>query len=141
MTEPQIFIADWQRDNAALTHIRRRVFIDEQFVPEALEWDEHDAKASHFLAIFDNSAVATARLKTDGQIGRMAVLKQYRSTGIGSQLLSFVLVTARQKGFKAVYLYAQIQVIDFYRKFGFVEQGEDFDDAGIMHREMRLSLM
>ena len=62
MTEPQIFIADWQRDNAALTHIRRRVFIDEQFVPEALEWDEHDAKASHFLAIFDNSAVATAEL-------------------------------------------------------------------------------
>jgi predicted GNAT family N-acyltransferase len=132
----QIKIAAWPEDIAILQPIRRSVFIEEQHVPEELEWDEHDSTASHFIVSVDNMAVATARLKIDGQIGRMAVLPAYRNKTIGQQLLRFVLETAISQGFDAVFLHAQVQVIDFYKKQGFIEKGDIFMDANIPHREM-----
>ncbi|MEE9493946.1 MAG: GNAT family N-acetyltransferase [Gammaproteobacteria bacterium] len=137
MTEPQIIIADWQTDNAILKQLRRIVFIEEQSVPEELEWDEQDATAIHFLAKIENTAVATARLTSTGQIGRMAVLEKYRRQGIGSALLRKVLETAARKNIEHMFLHAQVQVVDFYKKSGFVERGELFMDAGILHREMQ----
>ncbi len=132
----QIKIADWPGDIATLQHIRRTVFIEEQSVPEELEWDEHDKTATHFLALVDNTAVATARLKIDGQIGRMAVLADYRNKTIGQKLLRFVLETAFNLEFEFVFLHAQVQVIDFYKQQGFAEKGDIFMDANIPHREM-----
>ena len=132
----QIKIADWPGDLATLQHIRQTVFIEEQSVPEELEWDEHDKTATHFLALVDNTAVATARLKVDGQIGRMAVLPAYRNKTIGQRLLSFVLETAVSQDIDFVFLHAQVQVLDFYKKQGFIEKGEIFMDANIPHREM-----
>ena len=35
-------------------------------------------------------------------------------------------------------LSAQTHAIDFYARFGFVAEGEDYDDAGIPHRTMRM---
>jgi predicted GNAT family N-acyltransferase len=132
----QIKIAVWQEDKTALEHIRRIVFIEEQAVPEELEWDELDQTATHFIAYVDDVPVATARLTADGQIGRMAVLKAHRNKTIGQQLLSFILDTAVEQHFSSVFLHAQVHVIDFYKKLGFTEKGEIFMDANIPHREM-----
>ena len=85
----EIYIANWDSDKDSLSKIRRRVFIEEQNVPEDMEWDEHDNASTHFLATHKDRVVACARLKTDGQIGRMAVLAEYRNKGIGSKLLQF----------------------------------------------------
>ncbi len=83
--------ADWHdpADHARLSGIRRAVFIIEQQVPEALEWDDDDATATHLLAIAPASgeAVGTARILPDGRIGRMAVLRPWRGRGIGRMLL------------------------------------------------------
>ena len=135
-----IRIADWQADKEKLSTIRRRVFIDEQNVPEELEWDEDDATATHFLVTHDAIVIATARLKPDGQIGRMAVLAEYRNHGIGSQLLRFVLQTAANQNHKSIYLHAQTTAIHFYEKQGFETQGELFYEAGIPHRTMQLTI-
>ncbi|MEE9342989.1 MAG: GNAT family N-acetyltransferase [Gammaproteobacteria bacterium] len=132
----RIKTASWGKDKNKLQDIRHTVFVREQSVPERLEWDEYDETATHFLAFIDNLAIATARLKSDGQIGRMAVLSAYRNQNIGYQLLGFVLETAHKQGLKSVFLHAQVQVIDFYKKRGFVERGEVFMDANIPHREM-----
>ena len=43
MTAFTILETDWAHDAGRLSAIRRTVFIDEQGVPEDLEWDEHDA--------------------------------------------------------------------------------------------------
>ena len=137
----KIAIASWPDDEAILKQIRRTVFIEEQSVPEALEWDEHDQTATHFLVRVDNAAVATARLKTDGQIGRMAVLPAYRNQTIGQQLLSFVLATAVKQGISHVFLHAKVTAISFYKKQGFIEQGDIFMDANIPHREMFLRIL
>jgi len=135
-----IVVADWTKDKEKLSKIRRIVFIDEQNVPEELEWDDDDADSIHFLVSIEQHVVATARLKKDGQIGRMAVLKEYRNQGIGSTLLAFVLQTAAQNRHKKVYLHAQTSAIHFYEKQGFKAYGEIFYEANIPHRGMLLNI-
>jgi len=132
----QIIIANWHQDKENLHGIRKKVFIEEQHVPEALEWDEHDDSATHFMVTLNNKAIATARLKHDGQIGRMAVLREFRHKNIGSQLLNFILLTANNKKINSIFLHAQVQVIDFYKKHNFTEEGEIFLDANILHQKM-----
>ena len=129
-------IADWESEASNLQAIRTVVFIEEQNVPAELEWDGLDAECTHFIVRTNSKAIATARLKPDGQIGRMAVLKPYRRLGVGTKLLTTVLTHAEKTGLNRVYLHAQVQVVDFYRAFGFITEGEEFMDAGIPHRAM-----
>ena len=131
-----IRVADWSTDKDRLKHIRHLVFIEEQKVPVELEWDEFDVTATHFLVSFLDKDVACARLKSDGQIGRMAVLTEHRNQGIGQKLLQFVLHNAAEKKLKDVYLHAQVSAIPFYEKHGFTAAGEVFYEANIPHREM-----
>jgi len=132
----RIIIADWQKDKTSLKNIRRIVFIEEQGVPEDMEWDEYDTSSTHYLVTHNNKTIATARLKPDGQIGRMAVLAEYRNRGIGSKLLEFVLKNAAETNIKKVYLHAQVEAISFYDKHGFTSQSDIFYEANIPHREM-----
>ena len=136
----EINIVDWHDKQDALQAIRKSVFIDEQHVPKELEWDGRDTECTQFLASHNSIPVATARLTPDGQIGRMAVLKEYRGRSFGSQLLIAVLEQAKHAGYKQVFLHAQVNVIEFYLKHGFIAEGDVFIDAGIEHRSMRLSL-
>ncbi len=131
--------ADWDDDRLALTHVRRVVFMQEQGVPEALEWDADDAVSRHFLAEdTDGHPIGTARLLPDGHIGRMAVLPFWRRRGVGTALLRHVLVAAHDAGFPAIELSAQTHALGFYERFDFVAFGDEFMDAGIPHRTMRL---
>ena len=131
-----IRIAAWPEQKEQLSAVRRQVFIVEQQVPEELEWDEHDETSTHFIASIDGKTIGTARLTTDGQIGRMAVLKPYRNHGIGSQLLQLVLSTAQHKRYPKVYLHAQVEAIPCYEKHGFTAEGDVFYEANILHRGM-----
>lgn len=132
----KIKVADWKTDKSDLKNIRRLIFIEEQRVPEELEWDEFDDSSIHFLATLDEKVVAVARLKPDGQIGRMAVLAEHRNQGFGSLLLRFVLQQAAKQKLNKVYLHAQTAAIRFYEKQGFTTCSEIFYEADIPHREM-----
>ncbi len=127
----------WKTHRGELGAIRRCVFIEEQKVPEELEWDEFDQSAQHIIVLNnENSAVATGRIKKDGHIGRMAVLKNYRQQGIGSAILLALLEVAEKNNLSCVYLHAQTTAIGFYQKHGFSCQGVEFLDAGIAHKIM-----
>jgi len=140
-TEYSVRVADWSRDEAALSAVRRVVFMEEQGVSAELEWDGLDADARHLLALDGaGNAIGTARLLPDGHIGRMAVLKPWRGHGVGTALLRAALELARAQGWPAVELSAQTHAIAFYARHGFTPYGEEFMDAGIPHRQMRLSL-
>lgn len=141
MPEFGMRIADWTRDRDALAHIRRAVFIDEQGVPEDLEWDADDAGAVHFLAVLDDgTAVGCARLLPDGHVGRMAVLQPWRRHGIGRALLDAVTREARARGHRALRLSAQTHAAGFYARAGFVTEGEGYEEAGIPHVAMHKTL-
>lgn len=126
----------WQDNKVQLSYVRKLVFVEEQQVPEELEWDEYDEIANHVLATINNNPVATGRLLESGQIGRMAVLKPHRKQGVGRSILEKILSIAESKSIKSVYLNSQVDAIEFYKKFGFEEEGGVFDDAGIPHKKM-----
>ena len=137
----QLRSTTWEKDKAALSAIRRTVFIEEQNVPEALEWDEYDKDCLHILVTDkENTPIATGRMKADGHIGRMAVLKAYRKSGIGTAVLKELLAEANKRKQSKLYLHAQTVAIPFYEKLGFTISSELFMDAGIPHKSMQLYL-
>lgn len=136
-----VVAVDWHSAGAALAGIRRRVFIEEQSVPEALEWDGLDENAVHVLASDDaNRPIGCARLLPQGKIGRMAVLPEWRGSGVGRTMLETLVALARTQGLSEVRLSAQTHAIPFYEQAGFRVCSEIYDDAGIPHRDMVLAL-
>jgi predicted GNAT family N-acyltransferase len=133
--------------------VRRRVFIEEQGVPEELEIDEHDGdpavvtSALHVLLRLDGAAIATGRLllqpdaKGHLHIGRVAVAREHRGKGAGRAVMLALHDLARRRGVATLTLAAQIHAIGFYQRLGYVlRAGPVFLDAGIEHRWMDLRL-
>jgi predicted GNAT family N-acyltransferase len=124
--------------------IRRCVFIEEQNVPEEIELDSDDTHAFHALAILDGVAIGCGRMLEHGasevKLGRMAVLPEFRKTGVGAHILRFLIDRARTRGFRKAILHAQLSAEGFYLKEGFNPVGGVFDEAGIAHRKMERDL-
>lgn len=119
--------------------IRTQVFVIEQNVPAELELDGKDPDAVHLLIHYKGHAVATARLRfiNDAcKFERFAVLKEFRKMGLGRKLVHESLKLVPEN--LVVFLHAQIQVVDFYKSFGFTVEGEAFEEAGIIHYNMVL---
>ena len=120
--------------------LRRTVFIEEQNVPEADEVDGRDAGAVHLLARVDGRPVGTARLLVSGdsgKIGRVCVLAEMRGKGIGARLIeAAVREFAANPAIGKVKLSAQINALPFYERLGFTAEGDEYLDAGIVHRDM-----
>jgi predicted GNAT family N-acyltransferase len=137
-TAGRIVVGDWGLLAQDASAIRQEVFVLEQLVPVELELDEMDACCVHAVA-YDNggNAIATGRLLPDAHIGRMAVRKAARGSGVGSALLQRLMQVAEQRGEAGVVLSAQIQAEAFYGRHGFVREGDEYMDAGIAHVMMR----
>jgi predicted GNAT family N-acyltransferase len=127
----------WDDAHSALRLIRQRVFIDEQQVPEELEWDADDKTAIHFLGKEGNRPVACARLTKDTQLGRLAVLKDYRSHGWGGRLLRAVEQYLIEKKKTKLTLNSQANSYSFYFKNGYRPTDEMSWDANIPHIQMQ----
>jgi len=131
---------DWQTCQQPLMAIRREVFIDEQGVPVAEEFGEEDERATHWIAYgADDVAMGTARLLGD-KVGRMAVLQAHRQQGVGSALLRQIIRYASTLGLESIQLDAQVHALPFYETMKFEATGPVFDDVGIPHQPMTLSL-
>ena len=140
----EIVLLPWERVSEHAYLIRKQVFIAEQGVPEELELDELDLSALHALAYQDGQCVGTGRLVNLGngqaQIGRMAVLPNFRGQGIGREILERLLLAATAERASSLILHAQLTAMPFYEKLGFVGQGSLYEEAGIPHRNMMLLL-
>ncbi len=137
----KIEIVKWIDGYVPLTVIREKVFIEEQKVTPQLEWDGIDEKAIHFLVYKDEKAIGCARalvIENHMQLGRMAVLKECRGEGIGSNLIEKAITTAKLNQLSLIDISAQCHAIDFYKKFGFKVTSDIYLDAEIPHRDMRL---
>lgn len=128
----------WQTSAPKLIAVREAVFIVEQKVPVELEWDGLDEAAQHLLAFnVAGEAIGCARLLGDGSVGRMAVLKPWRGSGVGAALLKGAIAYYQQRALPVITLSAQVHAIAFYEKFGFKVCSEVYIDAGILHRDMQ----
>jgi predicted GNAT family N-acyltransferase len=136
-----IRLARWSEVRDVARAIRYTVFVEEQGVPVELEWDEWDEPSWHALAVADDgTALATGRLLPDGHIGRMAVMKTARGTGVGAKVLDALIAKAIELGYAELVLNAQTHAAPFYLRAGFTQVGDAFEEAGIPHVEMRRHL-
>ncbi len=124
--------------------VRQAVFIEEQGYSYEGEFDATDKTCYHLLGSNNGLPVCTARLFAQGEgsyhIGRVAVLRQFRGTGIGHQMMSQLEEKARLLGGFEIILSAQADKTAFYEKAGFCPTGVLSEDEGQPHVEMRKDL-
>jgi predicted GNAT family N-acyltransferase len=71
----------------------------------------------------------------------MAVSKSLRGVSLPRLVVSTLMEKAKQRGDQQLVLHAQCSAEGFYRRLGFKAHGEIFQDAGIDHIEMQISLV
>ena len=120
---------------SAAFKIRQKVYVEEQKVSTEEELDEFENISKHYLAFYNEIPVGTARWRHTSKgikLERFAILEEYRSKKIGSQILKEVLqdVIPLQK---KIYLHAQLTAVNFYKREGFTEEGNPFYECNIAH--------
>ena len=143
---------DWASQREDATRLRHEVFADEQGIARNLMVDAADAAAVHVLAFNRlGQPIGTGRVVQIGanlganlgvspgagvsQIGRVAVNRVLRGSGVGLQIVQALLDAAAQRGDREVMLHAQRSAEGFYRRAGFTARGDYFEEAGIAHLE------
>ena len=145
MMKPVCTIVSDAPDIAICFAIRSEVFITEQFVPENIEFDDNDDKATHFLIRVNGAPIGTGRVRYIGgkaKIERVAIRKSHRGKGFGKALMEFIMAHIRKES-KAgkIVLSAQQQAIPFYTSLKFTIVSDEYMDAGIPHKDMELVLL
>ena len=137
-------------DPAALEQaaaLRNQVFVGEQGVDPALEFDGRDGEAVHVVLEEGGpggKVMGTARIFDTGDaavVGRVAVEKTRRGSGFGVLVMNVAERWAAEQGLPAVELHAQQYVTGFYERIGYVGVGEPYEEAGIPHLTMRKQLL
>ncbi|MDE6851138.1 MAG: GNAT family N-acetyltransferase [Lachnospiraceae bacterium] len=123
--------------------VREAVFINEQGFQN--EFDEIDDSATHLVLLNEeDKPIATCRVFWNTvmnayTLGRLAVIKEYRSKNLGSVMVKEAERYIQQKGGTDIILHAQCRATDFYKKLGFTEFGDIENDEGIPHVWMKKS--
>ena len=126
----------------AVLELRTAVFVEEQGIAREDEWDAADADCLHVVAYNRlGQPVATARLLPTqagvAKLGRMAVHRVLRGTGVGRSLVSALTQAAQARGDHCLRLSAQRSAQGFYQRLGFETVGQPYDDVGIPHIDMQ----
>ena len=129
-------ICDYESYTKDICAIRYKVFVGEQNVPVELEIDGLDDEAKHALAFVDGVPIGTGRILSDGHIGRVAVLKDYRGLGIGKSIMKELIKWAQNMNLEKAWLSSQWHAHSFYLDLDFVCVGEIYKEAGIDHIKM-----
>lgn len=123
---------------------RLEVFTEEQQVTEQ-DLDDKDKDNFHLFAIENGRVVAYCRLLRAGvsyeepSIGRVAVLKSHRRRGIAEEMmLEGIKFIKSEFDVQHITLSGQVYAKGLYKKVGFSEYGEIYDEAGIPHIKMKL---
>ncbi|MDQ2052544.1 GNAT family N-acetyltransferase [Natronolimnohabitans sp. A-GB9] len=144
MNDLEVRVADTERTRDDAFAVRQAVFVVEQGVDPEIEYDDHDETATHFVAYDGDEPVGAARLREAepgvGKVERVAVLESRREHGIGRAVMDAVECEARAQGLESLKLHSQTRAAGFYRSLGYERRGEEFEEAGIPHVEMRTSL-
>lgn len=138
----RVELKSWEEARTVAGPIRYAIFFHEKDAPPGVEIDDLDPQSMHAIAYDEQAgtAVGTGRLLPDGQIGRLAVVKDWRRRGVGAALLAALIEEARRRSHAEVTIMAPLQAAEFYRGQGFVAEGKVFKEGGILEQKMRKSL-
>lgn len=125
--------------------IRKTVFVEEQHVPLADEFDEFDDLANecaHVLLLHEGKPAGTGRIRAVDGIGkleRICILPEYRALGYGKEIVLALEKVAQQQQLPAVKLHGQTHAENFYQKLGYEAASDVFMEDGIPHLLMKKS--
>lgn len=128
-----------QEDLNLAFHIREEVFVKEQGVPLADEFDEFDtldAPCKHILVFYNDQPVGTGRLRVVegfGKLERICILENYRKFGLGKMIVNALEEVAKDQGVAKVKLHGQTHAEGFYQKLGYETASDVFMEDGIPH--------
>lgn len=125
-----------------IVRARFDVFVGEQQILEP-EYDDTDYKSTHLFFQEEGKVIAYARVfpgEHPGvwQLGRMLTVR--RKEGWGAAIINGAKAYVKEQGGRQILLHAQVQASGFYAKQGFQTCSDVFEEAGIPHVMMRLSL-
>ena len=139
---------DWATLHEPAAAVRTAVFIEEQGIAREDEWDAADHTAVH--AVVTNllgMPVATGRLLREGalgsgtaRIGRMAVDRALRGSGVGRLVVQALEQAAFERGDRRIVLGAQRSAEGFYQRLGYRPEGAPYEEVGIPHIGMAREL-
>ena len=132
---------DWGKAKHKLSKLREKVFVYEWRIPREYEFDQYDTSAFHVLVLDEsNQEVATGRVTQQGELGRIAVVPQYRGPEVYQTLFSALLRIAEQQGLQTVTVQCELEGVEYYQQQGFRPVGAVYMDAGIARQKMACTL-
>lgn len=67
---------------------------------------------------------------------QVAVDSKYQGEGVGRELVSYAEKRAKKAGFHNIIMHAMLNVIGFYEKLGYHQEGDIFEERGITFAKM-----
>ena len=114
--------AEWQRAGAYSVRIQG---MNRQYhISLRDEFDEHDSEGTKYIVLLDDGyPVATCRFYEEREdaviLGRVVVLPEYRSNGVGSLVIEEAEKWIRELGYKEILIDSRTEVTGFYDKLNY----------------------
>lgn len=129
----------------ATVQLRKLVLHEPMLVDFTREELAEEINSFHFACIDQNSMVMGCLIMQPidadtVEMKEVAVLEDYRSSGVGTAMVSFVERWAKERGFKKISLAGWGKSINFYTKKGYRKVGKSFRVNETDHYKMEKSL-
>lgn len=132
--ELSFMLRKWETSKSQITHVRKKVFMDEYGLPLNFLRHKDDAERYHVIVYDDmtGQAIGTGCIHSDGHIGRIAVLEGWRENkGIGQAVVSYLMHIAKVLKLDSVWLNAQMDTLEYFERKDFYPIGDPFNYCGM----------
>ena len=102
-----------------------------------------EESSEHMVAVEDGIVIGCVLLREDGQgagvLSQMVVGSQHQGLGVGRGLVEALSERAfGALGLDSIWCHAREEAYGFYKKLGWEFESGEFEEAGILHRTMRI---
>jgi predicted GNAT family N-acyltransferase len=142
--KPVTRVARTFEDMFQVLSIRSATYLAEQFCYHSEEFDGNDFCATHFLGTLNGDPAGCIRVRffaDFAKLERLAVRTEYRNSRMAFELVKTAIQHSRLKGYSKLYGHSRLDLVRFWRVFGFQEREDraQFSFANIEYRELYLN--
>jgi predicted GNAT family N-acyltransferase len=143
--EASVTVARSIEDLMRAISIRSAVYVSEQKCPYEEEFDGNDFSATHLLGYMGDEPVGCLRVRyfaDFAKIERLAVRREFRHLGLGSQLVKAAIELCQVKGYRRIYAHSQKRLLEFWSQFSFrpLKGGREFVFSDFDYVEVSLEM-